>query len=176
MCETGTGREVAQLYDSCMTQSHLSDNTQHSRQKDIYASGGIRTRTIPASERPQTHPLDSSATGKGQIDAYTIHNPMAWRHSENCTIIAIMQSKWFRHWPLQVTCSTRDTLKWISMLCLVVLVLRVAVGFGIALKGCHCRSSQLCMVLDLHSWLLLTTLKFPQAPFCNSMWTFQALL
>jgi len=108
---------------------------------------------IPASEQPQTNPLGSSATGNGQIDAYTIHTPMALRHSEHCMIIAIMQSKWLRHRPLQVTCSNRDTLKWISMLCLVVLVLRVVVGFGMALKGCHCRSSQLCIVLDLHSWL-----------------------
>jgi len=108
---------------------------------------------IPASEQPQTNPLGSSATGNGQIDAYTIHTPMALRHSEHCMIIAIMQSKWLCHRPLQVTCSNRDTLKWISMLCLAVLVLMVAVGFGMALEGCHCRSSQLCRVLDLHSWL-----------------------
>jgi hypothetical protein len=158
---------------------YLTTHKTHDRKTSMPPAGF--EPAIPASERPQTHPLDSSAIGNGQIDAYTIHNytihnPMAWRHSEHCMIIAIMQVKWFRHRPLQVTCSSRDTLKWISMLCLVVLVLRVAVGFGIALKGCHCRRSQLCMVLGLHSWLLLTKLKFPKAPFCNCMWTFQALL
>jgi len=132
---------------------YLTSHTTHDRKTSMPPAGF--EPAISASEWPQSHPLDRSATGNGQIDAYTIHTPMTLRHSEHCMIIAIMQSKWFRHRPLQVTCSNRDTLKWISMLCLVVLVLvlRVAVGFGVTLKGCHCRSSQLCMVLDLHGWL-----------------------
>jgi hypothetical protein len=51
------------------TQGPLPDNTQHSKETDIDASGGIRSRTaIPASERPQTHALDRAATGMGKYN------------------------------------------------------------------------------------------------------------
>jgi len=45
-------------------QRPLPDNTQHSQETDIHASGGIRT-TIPASARLQTHDLDRAPTEMG---------------------------------------------------------------------------------------------------------------
>ena len=45
------------------TQRPLPDNTQHSQHTDIHAPGGIWTWNPSASEMPQTHPLDSAATG-----------------------------------------------------------------------------------------------------------------
>ena len=40
-------------------------NTQHLQQTDIHASGGIRTYTYTAGERPQTYALDHADTGTG---------------------------------------------------------------------------------------------------------------
>jgi hypothetical protein len=48
------------------TQRLLPDNTQHSQQTDIHAPAGFEP-TIPASERPQTHALDRTATGIGCV-------------------------------------------------------------------------------------------------------------
>jgi len=39
---------------------------QHSQETDIHAPVGFEP-TIPASKQPQTHPLDSTATGIGRI-------------------------------------------------------------------------------------------------------------
>jgi hypothetical protein len=43
----------------------LGENTQHSPETNIHAPAGFE-RTVPASERLQTHALDSAATGLGQ--------------------------------------------------------------------------------------------------------------
>jgi hypothetical protein len=51
-----SGREIGP------SQRPLPDNTQHSQETDIHDPGGIWT-AIPASERPQTHALDRTATG-----------------------------------------------------------------------------------------------------------------
>jgi hypothetical protein len=47
-----------------LSQRHLPDNTQHSKQTNIHAEVGFEP-TIPAGERPQTHTLDRAATGTG---------------------------------------------------------------------------------------------------------------
>jgi len=48
----------------CPTQRLPPDNTQHAQETDINAPAGFES-TIPASERPQTHAKDRSATGIG---------------------------------------------------------------------------------------------------------------
>ena len=55
-------------------QEPLSDTTQHSKETDIHAPGGIWP-PIPASERPQTHVLDHTATGIGSVDSILDENP-----------------------------------------------------------------------------------------------------
>ena len=44
------------------SQTLLPDNTQHSQDTDMHASGGIRTCNPTVSERPQNHALDRAAT------------------------------------------------------------------------------------------------------------------
>jgi hypothetical protein len=46
------------------TQGTLPDNTLHSQETDIYATGGIRTHN-PSNEQSQTQSLDRAATGIG---------------------------------------------------------------------------------------------------------------
>jgi hypothetical protein len=55
-------------YHTLWESSHrpLPDNTQHSQKIDIHVLGGIRP-TIPASEWPQTHALDRTASGIGTV-------------------------------------------------------------------------------------------------------------
>jgi len=48
------------------TQRPLPDSTQHSQETDIHAPTGFEP-TIPASERPQTHALDCTATVVGVV-------------------------------------------------------------------------------------------------------------
>jgi len=48
------------------SQTPLPDNTQHSQQTDIHAPVGFEP-TISEGERPNTHALDSAATGTGEI-------------------------------------------------------------------------------------------------------------
>ena len=55
------------------SQRPLPDNTQHSKETDIHAVGGIRTRN-PWKERPQTHTLDRAATCIG-VCAFTKYSP-----------------------------------------------------------------------------------------------------
>jgi hypothetical protein len=50
------------------------DITQHSQETDIHAPGGIWP-AIPASERPQTHALDRTATGIGSVYSILDENP-----------------------------------------------------------------------------------------------------
>ena len=55
------------------TQRPLPDNTQHSQQTDIHATGGFEP-TITASEGPSTYALDRSSTGIGTTRIYNIKN------------------------------------------------------------------------------------------------------
>ena len=52
------------------TQGPLPDNTQHSQQTSV-PSAGFKP-TIPGSERPQTHAIDSADTGTGCFDIVPI--------------------------------------------------------------------------------------------------------
>ena len=47
------------------------ENTQHSQETDIHVPAGFEP-TIPASEQPQTHALDRTATGIGLVDVFMV--------------------------------------------------------------------------------------------------------
>ena len=47
------------------------DNTQRSQETDIHAVAGFEP-AVPASERPETHPLDCATTGIGVTDLNTL--------------------------------------------------------------------------------------------------------
>ena len=48
-----------------------TDNTQHSRQTNVYAPPVGFEPTVSAGERPKTYALDRAATGTGITDNYT---------------------------------------------------------------------------------------------------------
>ena len=62
--QTHHTRQKSSGWVICPSQRPLPDNTQHSWETNVHATGGIQT-TIPASERRQTHALDRAATGIG---------------------------------------------------------------------------------------------------------------
>jgi len=53
------------------TQGPLPDNTQHSQKKAIHAPGGSKP-TTPASEVPQTHSSDRTATRRVYTNEYLV--------------------------------------------------------------------------------------------------------
>jgi hypothetical protein len=62
----------------------LPDNTQHWQETDIHAFCGIQP-TVPATERPQTHASDRSATGIGLI-LYRVNRwQYKWSHKHAST-------------------------------------------------------------------------------------------
>jgi hypothetical protein len=66
-----TPHSVGLLWTNDRPDAEISNNTQHSQETDTHAPAGFEP-AIPASERPQTHALDSAATGIGEFDLQTI--------------------------------------------------------------------------------------------------------
>jgi hypothetical protein len=62
-------QQHSSVQDTDPSQRPLPDNTQHSQERDIHASGGIRTRT-PENEQSQTYALGRVAIGIDIIQIY----------------------------------------------------------------------------------------------------------
>lgn len=78
----------------------LSDNTQHSQERDLHALSGIKT-SIPANERQQTHSLDHAATAIDKSLTHSFYLAMEKHHkaqeSENKLTILIFKSQYFKN-------------------------------------------------------------------------------
>lgn len=74
-------RQVSSVRVNEQSQRHLTDNTHHQQDTDIYIPAGFEP-AISARELPQTHSLDRTVTGIGVYQGSSVINLTRWQEKQ----------------------------------------------------------------------------------------------